>query len=67
MNDEILLKEIKDNLDYLDSNIKIVENLIKDNLVCKNNDEWLDNIISNQLQVQNTRQVIISAIKNIGG
>lgn len=67
MNDEILLKEIKDNLDYLDSNIKTVENLIKDNLVCKKNDEWLDTIISNQLQVQNTRQVIVSAIKNIGG
>ena len=67
MNDEILLKEIKDNLDYLDSNIKIVEDLIKDNLVCKKSEEWLDNTISNQLQVQNTRQVIVSAIKNIGG
>ena len=67
MNDEMLLKEIKDNLDYLDSNIKIVEDLIKDNLVCKKSEEWLDNTISNQLQVQNTRQVIVSAIKNIGG
>lgn len=66
MNDEMLLKEIKDNLDYLDSNIKIVEDLIKDNLVCKKSEEWLDNIISNQLQVQNTRQVIVSAIKKIG-
>lgn len=66
MNDEMLLKEIKDNLDYLDSNIKIVEDLIKDNLVCKKSEEWLDNTISNQLQVQNTRQVIVSAIKNVG-
>ena len=66
MNDEMLLKEIKDNLDYLDSNIKIVEYLIKDNLVCKKSEEWLDNTISNQLQVQNTRQVIVSAIKNVG-
>lgn len=59
------LNEIKQELDLLDSNIKSLENLIKDNLDCMKTDFWSDILISNELQIQDTRGTLIGIISRI--
>ncbi len=59
------LNEIKQELDLLDSNIKTLESLIKDYLVCMKTETWSDSIISSELQIQDTRGALIGIISRI--
>lgn len=59
------LNEIKQELDLLDSNIKTLESLIKDYLVCMKTETWSDTIISSELQIQDTRGALIGIISRI--
>lgn len=62
MNEKINLVKLKQELDYLDNSIKVTKNLLTEKLVCKETETWLNSYINNQLQVQNTRQIVESLI-----